>query len=290
MVKNGHLPPSPSSLPEVPFARGEGAAFGVEVLALEELRSRELDHSIFRAHRIEFHVLVVATGGSGWHMVDFVQHPLRRGTLTHIAPGQVQRYDGESDVAGFLVLFLPEVCALEAPHVRWPPCFSPAGADFELVESLVQLMFGLKARRLSTPPDRIAWQMLGAVLELCDGAVARHLVREGATRSAEFEAFDALLEREFPRRRELAWYARELGYSERTLSRWSRRVAGVSAKTHIDRRVGLEAKRLLVHTDRSVEGIAARLGFSESTNFVKFFKRVEGTTPSAFRRSYAGGR
>ena len=61
---------------------------------------------------------------------------------------------------------------------------------------------------------------------------------------------------------------------------------GINAKAHIDRRVALEAKRLLVHTNHSVESIAARLGFSESTNFVKFFKRVESLTPSSFRRTF----
>ena len=29
---------------------------------------------------------------------------------------------------------------------------------------------------------------------------------------------------------------------------------------------------------------AVDLGFSEATNFVKFFKRIAGTTPEAFRR------
>ena len=130
-------------VPEVPFARREGSAFGVEVLDLEELRLRELNHSIFRPHRIEFHILVLVTGGRGWHMVDFVRHPLHRGALVHIAPGQVQRYDGENDVAGFLVLFQPEVCGIEAPHVRWPPCLRPAITDFELLESLARRSVGL---------------------------------------------------------------------------------------------------------------------------------------------------
>ncbi len=286
MVNNGQVPPDTSTVPEVLFARREESSFGVEVISLEELQLRKMDHSPFRTHRIEFHILVLATAGRGWHMVDFVRHPLERGTLIHIASGQVHRYDDENEMRGFLVLFQPEVCGIEAPHVRWPPSFDPPAADFNLLVSLARLMFDLKTQELSTPPGRVAWRLLSAVLELCDGAVSRHLVREGVARSVEFETFDALVEREFAGHRELSWYASELGYSEKTLSRWCRRVAGINAKAHIDRRVALEAKRLLVHTNHLVESIAARLGFSESTNFVKFFKRVESLTPSSFRRTF----
>ena len=256
------------------------------MIDLVELRGRKMDHSIFRPHRIEFHILVLATGGRGWHMVDFVRHPIDRGAVVHIAPGQVQLYDGENDVTGFLVLFQPEVCGIEVSHSHWPPCFRGTIEDFELLESLARLMLDLKTRELSTAPDRVAWRLLSAVVELCDGIVIRHLDRDGVPHSVEFAAFDALLEKGFAQHRELSWYARELGYSQKTLTRWCRRVVGINAKAHIDRRVVLEAKRLLVHTDHSVESIGTRLGFSESTNFVKFFKRVESMTPSAFRDSY----
>ncbi len=147
-------------------------------------------------------------------------------------------------------------------------------------------MLDLKTRELSTSPERLAWRMLPVALELYEGAVARHLDREGIQRSREFEAFNALLDRQFARHRELSWYASELGCSEKTLSRWCQRAAGTNAKAQIDRRVVLEAKRLLVHTDHAVETITDQLGFSEATNFVKFFKRLAGTTPVAFRRSY----
>lgn len=61
----------------------------------------------------------------------------------------------------------------------------------------------------------------------------------------------------------------------------------VNARTRIDRRIVLEAKRLLIHADYSVESISTRLGFSESTNFVKFFKHIEGETHTIFCSSCA---
>ncbi|MEO8804931.1 MAG: helix-turn-helix domain-containing protein [Burkholderiaceae bacterium] len=49
---------------------------------------------------------------------------------------------------------------------------------------------------------------------------------------------------------------------------------------------GLEAQRLLVHSTSTSVAIGELLGFSEPTNFVKFFRRRVGTTPEAFRQAH----
>jgi AraC-like DNA-binding protein len=78
-------------------------------------------------------------------------------------------------------------------------------------------------------------------------------------------------------------YAKRLGYSESTLSRACVAATGYTAKQAIDLRVALEARRMLVHSDATVAQIGHRLGFSEPTNFVKFFRRTCGVTPLDFR-------
>jgi AraC-like DNA-binding protein len=83
-------------------------------------------------------------------------------------------------------------------------------------------------------------------------------------------------------------YARTLGYSPRTLSRATMASAGVGAKDFVDRRVILEARRLLAHSDRSAEQIATQLGFSSATNFSKFFRQRTGASPIAFRADVRG--
>ena len=43
---------------------------------------------------------------------------------------------------------------------------------------------------------------------------------------------------------------------------------------------------MLVHSNASSVAIGAQLGFTEPTNFLKFFRRLVGETPEAFRRSH----
>nr|WP_280714772.1 helix-turn-helix domain-containing protein [Kitasatospora sp. MAP5-34] len=60
---------------------------------------------------------------------------------------------------------------------------------------------------------------------------------------------------------------------------------GRSAKQLADARVALQAQRLLAHTDLPVAAIGRALGFTEATNFGKFFARETGRTPGGFRRA-----
>ena len=48
----------------------------------------------------------------------------------------------------------------------------------------------------------------------------------------------------------------------------------------------LESQRLLAQGDMSIKEISYQLGFSELTNFVKFFKKHTQITPITFRRRF----
>ena len=60
---------------------------------------------------------------------------------------------------------------------------------------------------------------------------------------------------------------------------------GVPAKTVINQRLVLEAKRLLAHTSMAVQTIGRELGLEEATNFVKFCREETQMPPLVFRAS-----
>lgn len=99
-----------------------------------------------------------------------------------------------------------------------------------------------------------------------------------------YRLFIQALEACFAKEHHLQYYVRLLGYSDSTISRACLAAEGRSAKEVISRRVLLEAKRLLAHSTASVAEVAYQLGFSEATNFVKFFRRNAGVTPKDFRQ------
>jgi AraC-like DNA-binding protein len=91
------------------------------------------------------------------------------------------------------------------------------------------------------------------------------------------------VEQGFARTRRVEEYAARLGCSVRTLTRACLAATGRSAKQVIDDRVALEARRLLACTQLPVAEVGQRLGFTEPTNFGRFFQREVGCSPGAFR-------
>ena len=110
--------------------------------------------------------------------------------------------------------------------------------------------------------------------------VARSL---GVQRYARFRR---LVEQNYAGWHQVSAYAAALGCTEKSLTRAALEVTGQSAKGVIAARIALEAKRVLVHTDRPIYLIAEGLGFEEATNFAKFFKREAELTPIAFRQQH----
>jgi AraC-like DNA-binding protein len=103
--------------------------------------------------------------------------------------------------------------------------------------------------------------------------------------------FLELLERQFPvespqKPLELKTakdFARNLAVHVNHLNHAVKEVTGKPTTTHIAERIVNETKALLRHTDWSVAEIGYALGFEYPSYFNNYFKRLTGTTPTAFR-------
>ncbi|MEX2233323.1 MAG: AraC family transcriptional regulator [Cyclobacteriaceae bacterium] len=80
--------------------------------------------------------------------------------------------------------------------------------------------------------------------------------------------------------------ASNLNVSTQHLNTILKKTSGKSASDLIAEQVILEAKRYLLHTDKTVSEIAFALRFSDPSHFVKHFKKATGETPQAFRSRY----
>jgi AraC-like DNA-binding protein len=76
--------------------------------------------------------------------------------------------------------------------------------------------------------------------------------------------------------------AQRLGITDRTLGRHLER-QGLSFRQVIDECRHQEACTMLREGRHSVDGIAARLGYSDPANFSRAFRRWAGCTPTQYR-------
>jgi AraC-like DNA-binding protein len=274
-------------------------ALGVELMGLSELRRRVPSHVMRVPERVDFFMLLQVTQGSGAHMVDFEQTTLSAGTVVFVRPGQVQQWCLDDELEGTLVLVAAHAMAPTAAAMidgtgeslslgEWPAVFVlPTPVQIEIQRSMQQLQSDFERFDGSALDAALIRQDVRSVLM----RLARWLgAIDGlhAGKSPEqtvYRLFLRELEAGFRQRHGVQDYAAKMGYAESTLTRACKAAEGRSAKQVIDRRIALEAARELVHGPASVSEIAHRLGFSEATNFVKFFARLHGLPPQAFRHS-----
>ena len=241
------------------------------------------------AQRLRFFLLLF-TAGVGEHVVDSVRYPIGPHAMLLVKPGQVQQFRLNPTLAGQLIViepsfFLPDpLTSKEVPMHGWWQTLPL------LPEDLVQ-EFLTAAADLAADGARYAGH------RLCD-ALLRHRLYTlllqirlftdqapaAASRTHELvHEFRRLVEAGYADRHSVTGYAARLGCSQKTLTRACWAVEDRSAKAVLDARLLLEAKRLLAHGGSSVSETAQQLGFSEATNFSRFFKSAEGLTPAAFR-------
>jgi len=273
------------------------AALGIEPMDLSELRAKVSSERLLSPERLEFYMLMLVTSGHGAHTVDFVKWPLSTGTIIFVRPGQIQQWQPFDKYSALLILIdpaaLPNSDIKAKPYegdlllfYEWQTCSQLSKQVLiDISESMQRLQRDfVNFDNSSMDISLMRHELLALIFRL--GRWQINLAdKSGASQrnSKTYRSFTRELESNFRKQHSLKYYAYKLGYAESTLSRACLAAEGHSAKSVIDRRIALEAQRMLAHSVLSIAEIGHYLGFSEPTNFVKFFKRTTQATPTEFR-------
>ena len=99
------------------------------------------------------------------------------------------------------------------------------------------------------------------------------------------EKFISLASENFKDHRDIGFYADKLCMTNKYLSALLKQETGMTALEWIERFVVLYAKGCLSSTTMTVQEISDELDFPSQSVFGKYFKRVEGMSPKAYRQS-----
>ena len=258
----------------------------VETFTLKELVGRFGAVYLEANERVSFHVVVLCLGGGGSHHVDFTEVSLRPRRVLHVRPTQVQRWDFSRPYDARLLLF-PDSPGLPGGP-RWPvgPSFVdlPEWPWMDAMQTIA--LIEEEQENFTGGPEAV--EMLESLrrLVVLQLRLGRTTEQHAAMVPRPYLEFRDAIQADLGRSHKVADYASRLGYSARTLSRACHEARGETAKQVLDEWIGLEARRLLAGSEQPIASIARALGFDEPSNFVKFFRRVAGDTPSTFRRSH----
>lgn len=95
--------------------------------------------------------------------------------------------------------------------------------------------------------------------------------------------FNVLVEQNFRKYHRVTSYAGMLNKSPKTISNFFRLYNAKTPLEVIHDRINLEARRLLLYTEKTIKEIGYELGFEEHTHFSNFFRKHNGISPTHFR-------
>ncbi|MFJ2900981.1 helix-turn-helix domain-containing protein [Streptomyces sp. NPDC087212] len=268
------------------------AGVGMQVGPMAPERTWHAEGPLHRVHRIDFHVVMLFDAGPVRHMIDFAEYEAAAGDLLWIRPGQVHRFSALDAYRGTVLTmqpgFLPRATVEATGLYRYdlPPLLSPDPAERAALRSaLAQLCREYEDTTtlpLSLHTAVLRHTLTAFLLRLAHLAASSAEAARGLG-DTTFTLFRDAVERDFATVHSVSAYADALGYSRRTLVRAVRAATGQTPKGFIDRRVVLEAKRLLAHSDLPIGRVGAAIGFPDPANFSKFFHQHTDQTPAVFR-------
>ncbi len=225
----------------------------------------------------------------GRHMVEGEEYSIEPGSVLHVEPGQLHRLLHNETFDGWAIAIDEHIAPPGLFDLPAPSPLAMLGTSIEVAHVLVTALTAPEMLPKAAQ-QRLQLSMAAVLLELIAGASGRTIMRaETAAEHRIVGDFRRELEFHYLSTRSVGDYANLVGCSAKTLTRATKAVVGQTPKEIIDRRVAYAACRLLANTDISVNWIAYKLGFSEQSNFSKFFHRKVEMTPAAYRAACVAG-
>jgi len=247
-------------------------------------------------HKHSFYHLVLYTKGAGKQTIDFENFAVKPFQIYFMIPGQVHSWNFEGEVEGYIINFSAaffQSFLLKADYLEDLPFFSGNALDavidipVDMRDKVINLFEQLINENESAKPlglDLVRALMLQLFIQVARLSVNIQQAESPSYNYTLLKNFQKLIEKNYTRIKLPKEYAELLYITPNHLNALCNDVLGLSAGEVIRNRVILEAKRMLVNQDMTVQQIADQLNFADNSYFTKFFKKNEGITPEDFRK------
>jgi len=236
-------------------------------------------------------------GGSGIHNIDCKKYELTGNAVSFLTPGQIHTFDFQNS-EGYLLKFNSNIFQQDSSNRKLYdyPFFHTtlSSSIMELPNEFPCLIFLLESMYREFKQTCLKkGGHLKASLELLMIELERLYKGESSGDSGlqceipdRIRKLETLIDEYYLENRSVAFYAEKLQLSSRHLNNIIKESGCNSVSDLIQKRVLLEAKRLLLHSDLTVTEISDQLNFSDKAYFHRYFKTQTGQTPEQFRQEF----
>ena len=264
----------------------------VEVVELQERNSYDAS----KPHRHAYIEVFLFNRGGGMHEIDFTSYAIETNSVHFVFPNQVHKVARELDTYGHVVLISREfIRQLDYDlfvqlfyKFYLAPCTNATSEEYSEME---QCIASVKSELLASKPGYI--QVVKGYLTVLFNQMLRFSGPESQVEKQDTRDFKLymdlllLVEDHFTDHAPVAFYSSKLSVSERKLNDVCKRFNNSTCSSIVNDRLVLEAKRLLLYSNRTVKDILYTLNFKDPAYFNRFFKARTGHSPTGFVEEFA---
>jgi AraC family transcriptional regulator, transcriptional activator of pobA len=252
----------------------------------------EIASSPNEPHVHEFEELLIGSEGQIEHFIDFRAVNFKAPFISFITMGKVHHIkpmtlDNKCNIWAicFSSDFIPE-----STYRLYSFYHDHANIEFKDDKSFARMIMLAEMinDEMQSPDPKLAVvrDILKTLFTMIEAEEERNTQQDRPypkVQNTTFKNFLKILEENFRRPEDVSFYSEKLFMSSRNLNLICQNILNKSVSEIIETRKLIEAKNLLIYTDKTVSEIGFEIGYNEKTYFTSVFKKVTGATPTAFR-------
>lgn len=253
---------------------------------------------ILLPHGHDFYLSVLFTAGSGAHEIEFNHYLIKPGSVFMLGPGQVHTWELSDDIDGYIFFHSKEFYDLNFTYEKvddYPffcslhntplivlkkPALKQIESMFRDIVKEYQHNELMKFKKLASLVNILYIELSREYLpqKMRDDQNLPYLAR--------VRQLEDLINKNFVDIKSPGKYARLMYVSEKHLNRMVKVSLNKTTSDLITERIILEAKRMLVFSNKPIAEIIDELGYTDSAYFFRFFKKKTDLTPTAFLKQF----
>jgi AraC-like DNA-binding protein len=251
---------------------------------VESIMSRPYD-----AHFHDFEEIIIITEGSLEHFIDFKVEIVTAPLACYVSMGKMHKLVPHKDFRGWVINYQTEFIP-ESKLGFYSNYFESTNVPLSKDNCIPRFVDLCKIIQNEYNQETVDYptirHLLNGLISMIDSERKRNLPIENSTKASQitvFNTFLKILEDNFRRDEGVLFYADKMNMSDRNLNIICKNNFQKSVSEIIEARKLIEAKRMLLHTDKSVSEIGFELGYNEKSYFTRVFRNKTDITPTQFR-------
>ncbi|MFD2529742.1 MULTISPECIES: helix-turn-helix domain-containing protein [Polaribacter] len=235
--------------------------------------------------------------GSGTYNIDFKQYQFDDNVLFFLSPGQVFTVDSEQIKTAYKLTFVKDFYCIQTHdaevacngilfnNIYETPFVKPCKKDTDKLDFILTSLLEEFQQNETAQYDMLQAYLKQFIISAVRVKKENHVVKEDVE-TRLFKDFSLLVEQNYKTLHSVTDYAKRLGLSPKSITKHFQKAGTTSPSEFIKNRILLEAKRLLIYTDKTVKEIAFELGFNDPAYFTRFFTKAISKSPLQFKKDY----